>query len=117
MMQYDYVVTLKRDKEKYIDLINIFLCVISILAFLFEQVQQQKFNLFFSLAAAILIAGLVINILVLRNKGKIIRYKNWLIIAGIFWIGMPYLQLALRDIFFSRFYRIPGKISVGNWFC
>lgn len=109
MMQYDYVVTLKRDKEKYIDLINIFLCVISILAFLFEQVQQQKFNLFFSLAAAILIAGLVINILVLRNKGKIIRYKNWLIIAGIFWIGMPYLQWLCVIFFFLAFIEYQAK--------
>jgi hypothetical protein len=91
-MQYDYVVTLKRDNEKYIDLTSILLCTISILSFLYIQVRQQKFNLFFSFAAAILLAGLFINIFFVRDKRKIVRYKNWLIIAGVFWIGMPYFQ-------------------------
>ena len=108
-MKYDYVVTLKRDNEKYIDITNIFLCVISILAFLLVQIQQQQFNLFFSFAAALLIAGLVINIFFLRNKGKIIRYKNWLLIAGIFWIGMPYLQWLCVIFFLLAFLEYQAK--------
>jgi hypothetical protein len=108
-MKYDYVVTLKRDNEKYIDVTSIFLCIISILAFLLIQIQQQKFNLFFSFAAALLIAGLVINIFVLRNKGQIIRYKNWLLIAGIFWIGMPYLQWLCVIFFILAFLEYQAK--------
>src|SRR5579871_704178 len=69
-MRYDYVVTLKRDHEKYIDATSIFLCILSILAFLFIQIQQHKFNWFFSFATALLMAGLIINIFFQRNKKK-----------------------------------------------
>ncbi len=108
-MRYDYVVTLKRDHEKYIDATSIFLCILSILAFLFIQIQQHKFNWFFSFATALLMAGLIINIFFQRNKKKIIRYKNWLIIAGIFWIVMPYLQWLSVLFFFLAFLEYKAK--------
>ncbi|HLY70862.1 MAG TPA: hypothetical protein VKR53_14115 [Puia sp.] len=108
-MKYDYVVTLKRDKEKYIDVTSIFLCINSILAFILVQLQQQKFNMFYSFAATILIGGLFINIFILRNKGKILRYKNWLLIAGIFWIGMPYLQWLCVIFFLLAFLEYQAK--------
>jgi hypothetical protein len=108
-MKYDYVVTLKRDNEKFIDATSIFLCVVSILSFLFVQIQQQKFNLFFSLAALLLIAGLVINMFILRKSERIVRYKNWLLIAGIFWIGMPYLPWLCIVFFFLAFLEYQAK--------
>jgi hypothetical protein len=114
-MQYDYVVTLKRDKEKYIDLTSIFLCVISIISFLYVQFYQQRFNLFFTIAAFILSAGLFINIFVIREKHNIVRYKNWLILAGIFWIGMPFLPWFCIIYFLMALmeYQVKYPLEVG----
>jgi hypothetical protein len=108
-MKYDYVVTLKRDNEKYIDATSIFLCTFSIFSFLFVQIQQQKFNLFFSFAALVLMAGLIINIFISKREEKITRYKNWLLIAGVFWIGMPYLQWLCIIFFLLAFLEYQAK--------
>jgi hypothetical protein len=108
-MRFDYVVTLKREKEKYIDATSIFLCILSIAAFVIVQIQQGKVNLFFCVAATILIAGLGINVFASRNKHQIVRYKNWLIIAGIFWVGMPNLQWVCMVFFFLAFLEYQAK--------
>jgi hypothetical protein len=108
-MRYDYVVTLKRDNEKYIDAISIILCIISIFAFIFVQIRLNQFKLFFSLAAVLLSAGLIINLLAQRKKRVIVRYKNWLIVAGIFWIAMPHLQWLCVLFFFLAFMEYQAK--------
>ncbi|HEX4852173.1 MAG TPA: hypothetical protein VFV08_15260 [Puia sp.] len=90
-MRFEYVVTLKRENERHIDFISFTLCFLSILASLFEQIRTRHFNFFFSLAAAIIAAGLAIN-LTASKKGARTRYRNWLLVAGLLWIGMPYLQ-------------------------
>jgi len=98
-MHYEYVVTLKKSSDRQTDIISIFLCFFSVLAFLFEQLSKKHFNLFLSFAA-IIIVGFVIYNIILSKKGERVRYKNWLFITGICWIGMPYLQW-VSIVFFS----------------
>ena len=97
-MRYQYVVTLKRDNEKYIDIISICLCSLSMLTFIFEQLRTRHFNFLLTFAAIVIISGIIVNFILLKKEGRQVRYRNWLLIAGITWIGMPYLQ------FFSIFF-------------
>ncbi|MDP4131194.1 MAG: hypothetical protein Q8939_13615 [Bacteroidota bacterium] len=100
-MRYDYVVTLKRENARRTDLASFLLMLFSILAFIFVQVRSLQFSYFLSLAALLLLAGILINISASR-KGKEMRFRNWLLAAGVFWIGMPFLQwMILVFIFFS----------------
>jgi len=113
-MRYEYVVTLKRDNEKRIDVISFCLCFLSVIAFLFEQLRTGHFNLFLSLGSALLLAGIIINFLHFKKQDSV-RYKNWLLIAGIFWIGMPYLQWLCLIFVILAFleYQVKYPLEVG----
>ena len=90
-MRYDYVVTLKRENAARTDLASFFLLLFSILAFIIVQIRSFQFSFFLSLAAGILLAGIVVNIAASR-KSKEMYFRNWLLAAGLFWIGMPFFQ-------------------------
>ncbi|HTQ65515.1 MAG TPA: hypothetical protein VMI12_12010 [Puia sp.] len=107
-MRYEYVVTLKRDNEKRIDLISFLLCLLSVLAFIFQQLRTAEFSLFLS-GAAILIAGGIIANFISAKKGNRIRYKNWLLIAGLSWLAMPYLQWLSILFFILAFLEYQAK--------
>lgn len=113
-MHYEYVVTLKKDNEKQINFISLCLCFLSALAFIFEQARTGHFNFFLSFAAGLLIAGIALNV-ILSKKQKPVRYKPWLLIAGIFWIGMPYLQWIFLLFFILAFleYQARYPLEVG----
>jgi len=107
-MRYQYVVTLRRDNEKAVDIISFCLCFLSILAFIFEQINSQKFNFFFSIAAALVGFGLIYNFFSAK-KGVRVRFKNWLLIAGVFWLGMSYLQWLSAVFFLLAFFEYQAK--------
>lgn len=129
-MRYQYVVILKRDSDRIIDVISIILCTFSALNFLFEQVRAQHINYFLSLAVLILITGVIINITTTRsNRNKVtsadinttdnmtsarknsgqVRYKYWLLTAGVAWLGMPYLQWLSIFFFLLTFLEYQAK--------
>jgi hypothetical protein len=102
-MRYDYVVTLKRENARRTDFASFFLLVFSVFAFILVQIRSLQFSYFFSIAALILIAGMLQNIFAAR-KGKEMIFRNWLLAAGVFWIGMPFFQwMILLFIFFAIF--------------
>lgn len=90
-MRYQYVVILKRGSDKAIDLISILLCIFTALNFLYAQMHTDHINYFLLLAAVIILAGVIFNILTARKNRTSVRYKYLLLIAGVGWIGMPYL--------------------------
>jgi hypothetical protein len=108
-MIYQYVVTLKRNNDKYIDNFSILLCFISIIAFVFEQIQDKKINFFFIIAVIILSSGIVLNIYIKATQKKITRYKYLLVIAAICWLMMPYLQWFCIPFFLLSFLEYQAK--------
>jgi len=107
-MRYQYVVTLKRDNERAVDIISICLCLLSVLAFIFEQLNTRTFNFLFSFAVITVVIGLIFNF-TSAKKGNLVRYKNWLLIAGVAWIGMPYLQWLSVLFFILAFFEYQAK--------
>ncbi|HXB44918.1 MAG TPA: hypothetical protein VNV85_12710, partial [Puia sp.] len=113
-MHYDYVVTLKKNSGRQIDLISIFLCTFSVLAFVFEQIRESKFDYTNSLFAIIVTSGVLYNLFI-SKKGRPARYKYLLFISGIYWIVMPYLSWVSIVLFFLAFleYQAKHPLEVG----
>jgi hypothetical protein len=91
-MHYQYVVTLKREYEHQVDRISAGLCLISLLSFIYEQLRGGRFNFLFGLAAFAISWGLVLNLTRKKKENQVLRFRTWLLIAGVTWIGMPFLQ-------------------------
>jgi hypothetical protein len=107
-MRYEYVVSLKRENEKYINRFSLSLCVLSMLAFFYEQISIGTFNVFLSLAVGIMLIGIILQVTGLVKKKNFI-FRNWLLLAGIFWIGMPYLQWLSIFFFILSFLEYQAK--------
>jgi hypothetical protein len=108
-MVYLYVVILKRNSNRYIDRFSVLLCLLSILAFVFEQFQAGKFNFLFSLTALVIATGLVINGYTALKKKKAVRYRFLLLLSGICWIAMPWLQWLSISFFLLSFLEYQAK--------
>jgi hypothetical protein len=106
-MHYDYVVTLKRESARKTDLVSFLLIISSILAFCYVQIRGGLSG-FLSIAAIILVLGLLLNMSVYR-KGKEMRFRNWLFATGIFWLGMPYFQWMLIPFVFFALLEAQAK--------
>jgi len=113
-MRYDYVVILKKDQEKYINGISLGLCILSATAFLFQQINSGAFSVYLTVAFAIVLAGIAYNFIASKNK-KQVFYKSSLLLAGVFWLGMPYLQWISIIFFLLAFleYQAKHPLEVG----
>lgn len=113
-MRYPYVVILKKDSERTIDFISILLCLFSVLNFLNVQIRTNHFQIFFSAFAAVVLVGTVLNI-VLSRKGRQVRYRYWLLIAGLGWLGMPFLPWLGILFFLQSFleYQVKRPLEIG----
>lgn len=108
-MKYDYVVSLKRDQEKYIDFLSIVLCSLTFFAAVFEQVAAGRFNFFYTLAAILILAGLLANTLAKRKGKQDVRYRYWLLVAGIFWLAISPMQWLCILFAFLAFFEYQAK--------
>ena len=108
-MKYKYVVILKKESERATDAFSILLCLFSALTFAWLAVRQVRYthheNPLFTSASIgaptdayilgalsiLLLTGLIIN-LIRRRRTRIaprpVRYRFWLLIAAIGWIGL-----------------------------
>ncbi|MDR3712490.1 MAG: hypothetical protein P4L51_06720 [Puia sp.] len=124
-MQHQYVVTLRRDSEKYIDRISVGVCSFSLTVFVYAQLRSGHFSLFLTLSSALLLTGILLNAKRGQNtrnqqehapKGfPGTRYRNWLLLAGITWIGMPWLQWIAILLFVLAFleYQARYPLEIG----
>jgi hypothetical protein len=113
-MHYDYVVVLKKSSGRQIDFISIFLCILSIVGFVYNQISTTQFSFPFTLISVIIANGIGYNIFFVK-KGKSPRYKYLLFLAGIAWIVMPHLQWISIAFFFLAFleYQAKHPLEVG----
>jgi hypothetical protein len=114
-MRYQYVVNLKRNNDRSIDIFNILLCIMSVLAFVFEQIRTHTFNLLFTFASIAIITGTLVNIYFAIKKNKLVRYRYLLLVSGVSWICMPYLPWLSILFFILSFleYQVKYPLEVG----
>jgi hypothetical protein len=107
-MRYEYVVSLKRTGSRQTDAVGFLLCLFSFFSFLYVQLRSGNYRYFLGLAALIQFAGIILQMIRFR-KGRELRFKNWLLAAGVCWIGMPYLQWLLFPFFVFGFLESQAK--------
>jgi hypothetical protein len=99
-MRYPFVVILKRNNDRVIDWISIFLCSFTVGAFILAAIQKEHF-IYFLIAAPILLllAFLFTSFWLWTHRRGItgrgrppIRYRYWLLGSALVWLAMPYGQ-------------------------
>jgi hypothetical protein len=90
-MRYQYVVILKKDGERATDLLSILLCFLSSIIFLYVQFSGLRNGYFLCGAAVLILLGLGWNMIVWRKSRERVRYRYLLLLAGLGWLGMPFL--------------------------
>jgi len=90
-MVYQYVVTLKNQTSRYIDILGLILSVFSAFCFGLELVKANSVSLA-CLIGVIAVPGFVIWNLVLQRKNRKVYYSRALLIAALVWMKMPYFQ-------------------------
>lgn len=90
-MVYQYVVSLRNQHNKYIDLLGIFLSIASVLFFVRELILDQYTSIAYWIGAIFVSSVLIWN-LVQSSKGKKVYYSRALLIAALVWMKMPFLQ-------------------------
>jgi hypothetical protein len=115
-MRYDYIVTLKREYARRTDFVSFSLLLFSALAFIIAQFRSLAFSFFLSFAALLLIAGILINMAAVR-KGRATHFRNWLLAAGICWIGMPFFQWMFLPFFLFALLEGQSRYPLEIGFC
>lgn len=88
-MRYQYVVILKKKSERASDALSILLCLFSPVSFILFAFRQAKplLGILAIVVALIMLIGIPLNLLIARKRGRSVRFRNWLILAAIIWIG------------------------------
>lgn len=91
-MIYQYVVVLKNQHTRYINILGFFLGMLSIVFFVRELSEPGKIG-FVYLIGVLFIAGVLIwNVYHSVYKGRKVYYSRALLIAALVWMKMPYYQ-------------------------
>lgn len=91
-MIYQYVVVLKNQHSRYINIIGFLLGLLSIAFFVKELLESGQTG-FVYLIGVLFIAGVLAwNVYYAVYKGKKVYYSRALLIAALVWMKMPYLQ-------------------------
>ena len=93
-MRYEYVVILKRNSERTIDVISFLLCSLSALDLLYAQSLSHQFNWPVTTLAIIVLAGAIVNVFTTRRQSgnRPIRYRLLLMLAAVGWLTMNSFQ-------------------------
>jgi len=84
-MRYQYVVILKKKSERTSDAISILLCLFSVICFMLSALRTRGW--LSAGIALLLIIGIAFNVIA-RLKGRPgVRYRYWLLLAALGWIG------------------------------
>jgi hypothetical protein len=119
-MRYEYVVILKKDSERATDVLSILLCLFSAISFFYRSFASGHLSYPALGFAVILLAGILINLLTRRRairKGAsaTIRYRYWLLIAAVGWIGLTPIPWVGAFFFLLAFleYQTKRPLEIG----
>lgn len=89
---YSYVIVLRNGNSRYVNIVGFLLCAVSAVLFLREMIWRQAIIIPY-LAGIVFIAGLMAwNAYRYYRLDQEIYYSKALLIAGLVWTRMPYLE-------------------------
>ena len=94
-MVYAYVVTIKNQRNRYIDILGILLSLFSVVCFTWQFIQSLQLSPSPTLGpplGVIAVLGFVVWNLYMAGKGRKVYYSRALLIAALVWMKMPYFQ-------------------------
>ncbi len=91
-MIYHYVVTLKNQQTRYLDILGLLLSLVSALFFVREMINSTHVGLAYLLGSIFIIGVLAWNIYQSKYKKKKVYYSRALLIAALVWMKMPFYQ-------------------------
>ena len=91
-MIYDYVVTLKNERGKKVNVISCLIAIISAIFFLVHQIRGGVTSYIFIISFVLISAGLISNWYLSVKKNKRVFYSRILLVAGLTWFAMPFLE-------------------------
>lgn len=90
-MRYQYVVILKKKSERASDAFSILLCLLSAISFLHSALHALRTmptaGWLSAGLALLLIIGVAFNVIARIRRHSGVRYRYWLLVAAIGWIG------------------------------
>ncbi len=113
-MIYQYVVVLKNQHNKYIDILGGLLSLFSIACFTREFLYSGQVSIAY-LLGAVFVTGVVAWNIYQGSKKKKVYYSRALLIAALVWMKMPYLQwLAFLFIILALLeYQARSPLEIG----
>jgi hypothetical protein len=90
-MVYQYVVTLKNQTNRYIDILGLILSVFSVVCFSLELLRSKSVSVAY-LVGGVVVLGIIIWNLSQQAKKRKVYYSRALLIAALVWMKMPYFQ-------------------------
>ncbi|WP_207513095.1 hypothetical protein [Longitalea luteola] len=107
-MVYQYVVTLKNQSNRYIDILGLILSLFSIVCFTLESFSTSKAYLLGSIA----VLGFVVWNLIQSAKKRKVYYSRALLIAALVWMKMPYFQWLVFVFIILALLEYQAKYSI-----
>lgn len=90
-MVYQYVVTLKNQSNRYIDILGLILSLFSVVCFALELLRSGDASIAY-LIGSVAVLGIIIWNVTQQAKKRKVYYSRALLIAALVWMKMPYFQ-------------------------
>jgi hypothetical protein len=90
-MVYQYVVTLKNQNNRYIDILGLLLSIFSVICFTWELIHSGNVSVAYLIGSVAVTGFIGWNLLQTAKKRKV-YYSRALLIAALVWMKMPYFQ-------------------------
>lgn len=90
-MVYQYVVTLKNQSHRYIDILGLILSIFSVACFTLELSASKSVSVAYLIGAVVVLGIVIYNQVQIAKKRKV-YYSRALLIAALVWMKMPYFQ-------------------------
>ncbi len=91
-MIYHYVVTLKNQQTRYLDMLGLLLSLISLLFFVRELINSTHVGLAYLLGSVFIIGSLAWNLYHSKYKKTKVYYSRALLVSALVWMKMPFYQ-------------------------
>jgi hypothetical protein len=115
-MVYNYVVTLKNNSRRFVDIFSLWLLVISVVLFVRQYLYEPgSFLNVYPLLPALIVILIAWNIYRKRKYKRPVSYSHALFIAAIGWIAMPFLAWLVVPFvlmgLFERTAKLPLEVG------
>ena len=110
-MVYQYVVTLKNQSHRYIDILGLILSIFSVACFTMQLAGSNNVSVAY-LIGSVAVLGIVIYNGAQQVKKRKVYYSRALLIAALVWMKMPYFQWLVFLFIILALLEYQAKYSV-----